>query len=162
HRGILSSGYYLDHLRPASYHYAVDPLGGAAAALTPEQASLILGGEACMWGEYISAETIDSRIWPRMAAIAERFWSHANVTDVASMYDRMAAVSRMLEWTGVQHRATSGPMLDRISGGRRAEPLRVLADACEATGLETRARAMKYSSLIPLVRLPDAVRAESE
>ena len=37
HRGLLSWGYYLDHLRPASYHYAVDPLGGPAAQLPPER-----------------------------------------------------------------------------------------------------------------------------
>ena len=30
YRGILSSGYYLDHLKPAAIHYAVDPLDGAA------------------------------------------------------------------------------------------------------------------------------------
>src|SRR5204862_955276 len=47
--GILSWGYYLDHLRPASYHYGVDPLNGAASQLTPEQAANVLGGEACMW-----------------------------------------------------------------------------------------------------------------
>ncbi len=36
YRGILSWGYYLDHLSPASFHYGVDPLGGPdAAALTP-------------------------------------------------------------------------------------------------------------------------------
>ncbi len=162
HRGILSSGYYLDHLSPTSFHYKNDPLSGPAAQLTPQQASLILGGEACMWAEYVSQETVDSRIWPRMAAIAERLWSPKDVTDVDSMYDRMEQVSRLLDWTGVQHRTGYQPMLDRMAGGRLAEPLRVLADASEALGLGPRARAMKYTSLIPLNRFVDAARPESE
>jgi hexosaminidase len=162
HRGILSSGYYLDHLSPAALHYANDPLGGPAAALTPEQAANILGGEACMWAEYVNAETVDSRIWPRMAAIAERLWSPKEITDVDSMYARMEAVSRMLEWTGVQHRAGYAPMLERMTGGRPSEPLRVMADASEALGLSGRARAQKYTSMVPLNRFVDAVRPESE
>jgi len=162
YRGILSWGYYLDHLEPARQHYAVDPLGGDAAKLTPEQQARILGGEACMWSEYVTSETVDSRIWPRAAAIAERFWSPADVTDVNSMYDRMEAVSRTLEWTGVQHRANYQPMLDRMTGGRTAEPLRILADAVEGVGLGPRARAQRYTSLVPMNRLPDAARPESE
>ena len=162
YRGILSSGYYLDHLEPAKQHYAVDPLGGDAAKLTPEQQARILGGEACMWSEYVTSETVDSRIWPRAAAIAERYWSPASVTDVNSMYDRMEAVSRSLEWTGVKHRSNYQPMLDRMSGGRPNEPLRVLADAVEGLGLGPRARAQKYTSLVPMNRLPDAARPESE
>jgi hexosaminidase len=78
------------------------------------------------------------------------------------MYMRMEAVSRTLEWTGVRHRANYGPMLDRLAGGQSAEPLRVLADASEAQGLGPRARAMKYTSLVPLNRFVDAVRPESE
>jgi hexosaminidase len=163
YRGILSAGYYLDHLSPASYHYGIDPLGDAAQKLTPGEASRILGGEACMWAEYANAETVDSRIWPRAAAIAERLWSPKEATvDVASMYARMEAVSRVLEWTGVEHRANYGPMLDRLAAGRPAEPLRILADACEAQGLGPRARAMKYTSLTPLNRFVDAARPESE
>jgi hexosaminidase len=151
-RGILSSGYYLDHLLPASTHYAVDPGDG----------DNILGGEACMWSEYVSAETVESRVWPRMAAIAERFWSPREVKDVPSMYARMEAVSRGLEWAGVRHRANYEPMLDRIAGGEPADPLRVLADACEALGIEVRRDARKYTSLIDLNRFVDAVRPESE
>jgi hexosaminidase len=163
YRGILSAGYYLDHLSPASYHYGIDPLADAAQKLTPEEASRILGGEACMWAEYASAETVDSRIWPRAAAIAERLWSPREaIADVESMYARMEAVSRVLEWTGVRHRANYGPMLDRLAAGRPAESLRILADACEAQGLGPRARAMKYTSLTPLNRFVDAVRPESE
>jgi hexosaminidase len=162
YRGILSAGYYLDHLSPASYHYGIDPLADAARKLTPEEASHILGGEACMWAEYASAETVDSRIWPRAAAIAERLWSPREAADVDSMYARMEAVSRLLEWTGIEHRANYEPMLDRLAAGRPAEPLRVLADACEAQGLGPRSHAMKYTSLVPLNRFVDAARPESE
>jgi hexosaminidase len=163
HRGILSWGYYLDHLRPAAYHYSIDPLGGPAAQLPPDKAANILGGEACMWSEYVSSETIDSRIWPRLAAIAERFWSTRDVTDVDSMYMRLAVVSRWLEWTGVRHRANYGPMLDRLTCGWPAQPVRVLADACEALGLgQGRGRGVKYTSLMPLNRMVDAARPESE
>ena len=90
-------------------HYGVDPMSADADSLGPEQQSRILGGEACMWAEYVTAETVDSRIWPRAAAIAERLWSPAATTDVDSMYARMEAVSRLLEWTGVQHRANYAP-----------------------------------------------------
>ncbi len=162
YRGILSAGYYLDHLSPASYHYGIDPLADAAQKLTPEEASRILGGEACMWAEYADTETVDSRIWPRAAAIAERLWSPKETADVDSMYARMEALSRVLEWTGVRHRANYVPMLDRLAAGRPAEPVRILADACEAQGLGPRSRAMKYSSLTPLNRFVDAARPESE
>lgn len=162
YRGILSWGYYLDHLRPASYHYAVDPLGGPdAASLTPEQASRILGGEACMWAELVGPETVDSRIWPRMAAIAERLWSPADVTDVDSMYARLWAVSRNLEFTGVMHRAYYQPMLDRIAGSQPVMPLRVLADAVEALGLGT-GRTGRPTGTMPLNRFVDACQPESE
>ena len=163
YRGILSWGYYLDHLSPAKFHYGVDPLSSDAAKLTPEQASRVLGGEACMWAEYVTPETVDSRIWPRAAAIAERLWSPAAATaDLDSMYTRMEAVSRGLEWTGIQHRANYAPMLDRMTGGKPADALRVLADAVEGLGLSPRARAGKYTSLVPMNRLADAARPESE
>jgi hexosaminidase len=113
-----------------------------------------------MWNEYTSPETVDSRIWPRMAVIAERFWSARDVGDAKSMYDRMEAVSRKLEWTGVRHRAARRPMLERLGGDTAA--LEVLADASEATGITVRRDARKYTSPVPLNRFVDAVRPESE
>src|SRR5215467_14573937 len=90
--GILSYGYYLDLMFPASRHYAVDPLAGAAASLTGEEKQRILGGEACMWGEWVTPENLDSHVWPRNAAIAERLWSPQEIKDVDSMYARLNAV----------------------------------------------------------------------
>jgi hexosaminidase len=162
HRGVLSFGYYLDHLKPASFHYAVDPLDGPTSELNQQQKARILGGEACMWSEYVDAETIDSRVWPRAAAIAERLWSPPNVTDVDFMYERLEAMSRVLDWVGLKHRVNYEPMLERLAGERPADALRVLADASEALGIEGRRDARKYTSLVDLNRFVDAARPESE
>jgi hexosaminidase len=168
YHGILSNGYYLDLGWPAARHYAVDPSSGAAANLTPEQQRLILGGESCMWAEYVNAENIDSRIWPRNAAIAERLWSPQNVTDVASMYARLHAVSGELEWLGLTHRTYYPQMLRRIAGpSANAEELsavRTLADVVEPVKDYTR-EAMapgEPTSATPMNRVVDAVPLESD
>ena len=160
-RGMLSYGYYLDHMRPASFHYAIDPVAGAEK-LSSEEAARILGGEACIWSEYVSEETIDSRVWPRAAAIAERLWSPREVVNVDSMYRRMGVASRWLEATGVRHRSNYEPMLDRLAGGEPVDGLRVLADAVEPLGIQGRQASRVYDSRTPLNRLVDAARPESE
>jgi hexosaminidase len=165
YRGILSNGYYLDLGWSAARHYAVDPMGGAAANLTPEQQQLILGGESCMWSEYVSAENIDSRIWPRNAAIAERLWSPQNVTDPVSMYARMNAIGARLEWLGLTHAKSYRSMLQRIAGPSSVEEfsaLRTLADVVEPAKDYTREHAAEPTSATPLNRLVDAVPLESE
>ena len=161
--GLLSYGYYLDLMWPAARHYAVDPMSGAAATLTPDEAKRVLGGEACMWAEYITPETIDSRIWPRLAAIAERFWSPQSVTDVNSMYERLDDVSERLGWFGLTHESNYAPMLRRLAGTEDIRALRVLADAVEPTKDYTRTEVYPQSPVkrVPLNRLVDAARPES-
>ena len=128
---ILSHGYYLDYaLAPADY-YRVDPLAGVAQTLTPEQASRILGGEACMWSELVTPDNIDSRIWPSTAAIAERLWSPAEVKDLDSMYLRLDIVSGKLQDLGVTHLSNYHLMLARLAGIRSPETLETLADVVE-------------------------------
>jgi hexosaminidase len=167
YRGILSNGYYLDLGWSAARHYAVDPMGGAAANLTPEQQKLILGGESCMWSEYVNAENVDSRIWPRNAAIAERLWSPQNVTDAASMYARLNAISARLEWLGLAHKTYYRRMLQRIAGSATPEEfaaLRILADVVEPVKDYTREQTApaEPTSATPLNRLVDAVPPESD
>jgi hexosaminidase len=166
YRGILSSGYYLDAMAPASQHYLVDPLAGADATLTPAQQKLILGGEACMWEEFASDETIESRIWPRAAAIAERLWSPQQVLDVNSMYRRMAVVSEHLEELGLTHRSSSAVMLARAAGTDDINALDVLAQAVQPASITIRETEAEkaggiQTSDIPLNRMVDAIPPES-
>ncbi|HEY4739728.1 MAG TPA: family 20 glycosylhydrolase [Candidatus Acidoferrales bacterium] len=166
-RSILSFGYYLDYMWPASQHYANDPLSGDAATLNPEQQRLVLGGEACMWSEYVTGENIDSRIWPRTAAIAERLWSPQNVTDVDSMYRRIEDESWRLEHLGLTHRTGLNAMLRRMAGTSDVSALAILADVVEPVKGYGREQAALEAGLTlksdtPLNRLVDSVAPESE
>jgi len=167
YRGILSNGYYIDLGWSAARHYAVDPMGGAAANLTAEEKERILGGESTMWSEYVNAENIDSRIWPRNAAIAERFWSPQNTTDITSMYQRMEAESARLEWLGLTHRSFQEKMLLRMAGPAAPAELSALGTLAEALEpVKDYAReqnaATEPTSQTPLNRVVDAVQPESE
>jgi hexosaminidase len=164
YRGLLSFGYYVDLNWPASRHYAIDAISGAAANLSPEDKQRILGGEACMWSEYVSPENIDSRLWPRTAAIAERLWSQQDLTDVHSMYQRLQGVSRWLDWLGLTHNSSYAPMLRRVAGSNDISALRTFTDVVEPVKDYTREEiaAVEATSLAPLNRVVDAARPESE
>src|SRR5258708_3978914 len=141
---------------------------GSAADLSADQKKLILGGESCMGSEYVNAENVDSRIWPRNAAIAERLWSAQSVNDPASMYTRLDAVSARLEWLGLTHRTYYRKMLQRIAGPAATPEefaaLKALADVVEPVKDYTREETApaEPTSQTPLNRLVDAVSLESD
>jgi hexosaminidase len=157
---ILSTGYYLDMLPPATEIYTTDPMKGETASLTPEQQSRILGGEACLWTEWITPQIVDSRIWPRLAVVAERLWSPENVNDVDAMYKRLEIISGDLEWLGLEHRSSYPLMLRRLTGMGPIDSLKVLADVLEP--LKNYGRTpFHYTVDTPLNRLVDSVQPES-
>jgi hexosaminidase len=166
YRGILSNGYYLDLGWSAARHYAVDPMSDAAANLSPEEKQRILGGESCMWSEYVNAENIDSRIWPRNAAIAERLWSPQEVRDPASMYARMEVVSEELSWIGLTHEISYARMLRRLAGAANSTEftaLKTLADVIEPVKDYQREEMAPTPAMstTPMNRVVDAIPLES-
>ena len=154
--GLLSAGYYLDAMETAATHYAVDPLP-QNSGLDPQQADRILGGEVCAWAEMLTPENIDSRLWPRTAAIAERFWSPATVVDPEDMYRRLDVVSVQLEELGVRHLAGPDEMLRRLTATEQIEPLRTLLKYVQAVELGVRETENPFTQLTALTHLEDIV-----
>lgn len=166
YQGILSYGYYLDLYQPAAYHYSIDPAGAEAAGLPADAKARILGGEACIWSEFVTPVILDGRIWPRLAAIAERLWSPQEKTEVDSMYRRLTPAADRLEWYGVAARSNRRMMMERIAGPGGYHALTALAGAVEpvkeyARGDIAVRAGREYSSFTPLNRMVDAVPAES-
>jgi hexosaminidase len=93
---------YVENSNYGSYRtwhnaYLYEPTTG----LAPDQAHLVLGGEACMWTETVSIHTLDPLIWPRTAAVAERLWSPAHINDINSAKGRLFVFNRYLDFLGV-------------------------------------------------------------
>jgi hexosaminidase len=161
YNGILSAGYYIDLIFPTSQHYAADPLP-PDSPLTAEEAKRILGGEATMWSEWVSPDTIDSRIWPRTAAIAERLWSPRTVTDVDDMYRRLEVISRQLEELGLTHEKHYPVILRRLANSNSIGPLQTLVGLIEPVKEYRRYQQRPQTMLSPLTGLVDAARPDSQ
>jgi hexosaminidase len=157
--GILSAPYYLDGQKSSAQMYLADPVP-ADTTLTAEQQKLILGGEVCMWAEQLNTETMDSRVWPRTMAVAERFWSPQGDRDVSDMYRRLRINSLKLEDKGLRH--ISGPETVRrnLLLTRDPEALDVLASVLEPVDFHARSGLQHTNGWTALDRLVDAVVAD--
>jgi hexosaminidase len=156
YQGILSAPYYLDGMKPASTPYLADPVP-MNTTLTPAQQQFILGGEICMWAEHLNGRTIDSRLWPRSATIAERFWSPQNVTDVNDMYRRLQPLSVHLESLGLTHLSSEDAGLRSLAGSEDIAALRTFASAFEPVSFGERSRTQHTMQFTPLTGFVDAV-----
>ncbi len=163
HPVLLSSGYYLDLNYSAASSYAADPLPPDTPLTTAEQ-RLVLGGEAAMWAEFADSTILESRIWPRAAAVAERLWSpQAATQDVPDMYRRLTLVSAELETLGLRHRRAPELLLKQLAGSSNIAPLRTLAEVLEPVKEYKRHfQGYTYTTETRYNRLVDAAPAESE
>ncbi len=160
--GILSNGYYIDLNQHAGYHYLNDPIP-PDSIVSEKVKNNVLGGEATMWSEMVTPENVDSRIWPRTAAIAERLWSPQNIRDVKDMYRRLAIISVQLEDFGSTHLRNYGMMLRRLTDGKDITDLKTFVDIVEPVkGYKRGQLGVTYLSYSPYTRVVDAARPESQ
>jgi len=161
YRGILAAPYYLDAMKYADVGYLADPLALTdSTSLPANEAASVLGGEAAMWSELVSPQTIDSRIWPRTAAIAERFWSPQSVRDVPDMYRRLRVESMRLEALGLQHETHVDRMLRSTMLDPSWQLLTPLFDAVAPVTLGQRIHARRTVQSTPLVQIADIARPD--
>uniref|UniRef100_A0A8C3EZ87 Beta-hexosaminidase n=1 Tax=Chrysemys picta bellii TaxID=8478 RepID=A0A8C3EZ87_CHRPI len=86
---ILAAPWYLDYIsygQDWKKYYSVEPLNFPGCE---KQKKLVIGGEACLWGEFVDATNLTPRLWPRASAVGERLWSSKNVTNIGDAYNRL-------------------------------------------------------------------------
>ena len=132
-------------------------------------AGQVLGGEACLWTELADDETLDARVWSRMPAIAERFWSVAE-TDAGDLLERLAVSRRALAALGVvpEDRSAIDEFPDLAALLEMLEPVkwyrRLLGDAefeRRVSGVGGSAQERPYDATTPLRRIVDRLAPES-
>ena len=195
---IVSAPYYLDLFYPLDMHYAYDPSAAQADWLELEdqhQADLrlahvaegiewtkqwrdeaiafgdqaeVLGGEACLWSELVDEQTLPTRLWSRLPAVAERLWSQGPVDD---LYERIEQLLSRTPFNTPQCQqndlAALGLSEEQVQVAMWLEPVKWYGRLLGQTALEARIagsempQARPYQIDTPLNRVVDFVAPES-
>ncbi|MFH6999676.1 beta-N-acetylhexosaminidase [Flavobacterium sp. FlaQc-57] len=162
YKTVQSNGFYVDLVYPVASHYLNDPMP-KGADLTAEEKARVLGGEATMWTELTTSTTIDSRLWPRTAAIAERLWSAEDITDLASMRRRLDVVSFRLEELGLTHIRNKAMILRNIANNQNIKSLNEFTNVCEPLkGYKRNVGGTEYQMYSPFTLFADACTPDAK
>jgi len=75
------------------------------ADLSPSEAQRVMGGECCLWTEFVSPRWVDGQIFPRLLGTAENLWAPAEGRDFDAFYGRVKASCERLGRMGVRYGA---------------------------------------------------------
>ncbi|XP_050399578.1 beta-hexosaminidase subunit beta isoform X1 [Patella vulgata] len=107
---LYSTCWYLDHVEYGTKwpkYYQCDPADNSYGMTVDEKK--VLGGEACLWSEYVDNENYMTTLWPRASATAERLWSHKDVRDLDSASVRLQEHRCRMLKRGLSVGQISGP-----------------------------------------------------
>ena len=128
----------------------------------------ILGGEATLWSELVDEHNIDRRTWPRLYAIAERFWSPDHIIEPDAMYSRLWEIDEFAtETVGLKHKSQFEQGLLRfVNDSVEFTNLRTVTEMLEPAHYYTRHHIHyqrgKYHQLAPLNNLVDVLPVQSK
>ena len=113
-RAIISSPWYLNYINYGSdwtKYYLAEPLDFYG---NDEQKKLVIGGEACMWDEFVNSVNLTPRLWPRASAVAERLWSPKEARNIAEAKSRIQEMECRMLQRGFPVEPINGPAFCNI------------------------------------------------
>lgn len=139
----------------------------SANHLSDKAKQQILGGEIALWGELITPDIIDIRLWPNGFAVAERLWSPAHINDEHDFYQRLEQVQLWAQqFIGLKSQ------LQQIQGFKQLVPATYLTDLLTVAEtlepahyyhrLHEKSVAGLYHQQAPLNQLADFLPAEHQ
>jgi hexosaminidase len=133
--------------------------------LSPQAQQQILGGEIALWGELITPEIIDIRLWPNGFAVAERLWSPKSRDNEQDFYQRMELVQLWAQdFIGLKSRQQQIQGFKRLVPASHLADLLTLAETLEPAHyyhrLHEKSAAGLYHQQAPLNQLVDFLPAE--
>jgi hexosaminidase len=156
---IRSNGYYLDQTYTAAHYYMRQQTNQST------NTHRIMGQEAAMWSELVDSITIDSRLWPNAAAVAEIGWNSSRPIDTLAFYERLLVFSEQLDQSGLQHERYVHQLADSMHMGREVDELLLLVSYLQPKNGYARHYALKkkgtYHVRLPLNSLADMARPTS-
>ncbi|WP_233080676.1 beta-N-acetylhexosaminidase [Rheinheimera soli] len=135
--------------------------------LSTEAQQQVLGGEIALWGELITPELIDIRLWPNGFAVAERLWSPKSRNDEQDFYQRMELVQLWAQdFIGLQSQQQQIQGFKQLVPASHLADLLTLAETLEPAHyyhrLHEKSVAGLYHQQAPLNQLVDFLPAEHQ
>jgi len=105
--GYVEDSWYLDNLEVTwDASYLNEPCQGVPDSLCP----MIYGGHGEMWGETCDASDLQVKVWPKLAAIAERLWSPRSTTSLEQAHTRIEYFRCLLNLRGIAAAPVNNPI----------------------------------------------------